>query len=329
MTTCSPAHKVAKPQRSAARATAPITSGSAPGPMPRAWRPTCTPRRARVSRPGRDGRRAMSMPAGPVHRRGGPIGQRPAPSATGSRGVAARERPGAPRARPRSPAGAPCSPARSGRRRANGRPSTRFIDSLASRRAIGLFAASSAASSRAASASWSGATTARTAPSRCISAAETCSPVKNISRALYRPTSRDRCALAPRRPTLISVVPKRAASEATKMSQQAAKARPAPRAGPLTAAITGTAQSTMAHMASRATLPGSVTARAGTSSAGAFWSTDLRSTPAMKALVPVAVKTATRTSRSALSAVNVSRISAMVARVMALTGGRSRVTVAM
>ena len=113
------------------------------------------------------------------------------------------------------------------------------------------------------------------------------------------------------------------------MSQQAAKATPAPRAGPLTAAITGTAQSTMAHMASRAVLPGSITARALWAPGATSSSTDLRSTPAMKALVPVAVRMATRTSRSSLSARKVSRSSAMVDRVMALTGGRSRVTVAM
>ena len=43
----------------------------------------------------------------------------------------------------------------------------------------------------------------------------TCSPVKNISRALCRPTSSERCALAPSSPTLISVVPNVALSAAS------------------------------------------------------------------------------------------------------------------
>ena len=47
------------------------------------------------------------------------------------------------------------------------------------------------------------------------------------------------------------------------MSQHAAKARPAPRAGPLIAPMTGTAQSVIAHIASRAMRPGSVTSEAG------------------------------------------------------------------
>lgn len=58
-------------------------------------------------------------------------------------------------------------------------------------------------------------TTARTAPSRCNSDAGTISPEKNISRALYLPTSRVRCELAPSKPTLISVAPKVAVSAAS------------------------------------------------------------------------------------------------------------------
>ena len=49
----------------------------------------------------------------------------------------------------------------------------------------------------------------------------------------------------------------------------------------------------------------------------------------MKARSPAAVKMATRTERSSSNDVKTSRISAMVAPSMALTGGRSRVTVAM
>src|SRR5262249_44373997 len=41
MTTCSPAHRVAKPQRSAADATASITARLAPLPMPSASNPSC------------------------------------------------------------------------------------------------------------------------------------------------------------------------------------------------------------------------------------------------------------------------------------------------
>ena len=40
MTTCSPAHRVAKPQLSAADATASITARSAPAPMPSACNPS-------------------------------------------------------------------------------------------------------------------------------------------------------------------------------------------------------------------------------------------------------------------------------------------------
>jgi hypothetical protein len=62
--------------------------------------------------------------------------------------------------------------------------SVRFIDSFASRSAMGLFDASSVASARAAGMSSSAGTTCSTAPSRYISSAETSSPVKNILRAL-------------------------------------------------------------------------------------------------------------------------------------------------
>ena len=58
---------------------------------------------------------------------------------------------------------------------------------------------------------------------------------------------------------MISVVPKVAFSDATRMSQHAANASPAPSAGPLIAPITGTAQSVIAHIASRAGRAGSVT----------------------------------------------------------------------
>ena len=87
---------------------------------------------------------------------------------------------------------------------------------------MGLLAASSSASARAVSMSWAWGTTARIAPSRWSSAAGTGSPVKNISLALYRPTSIETWALAPRSPTLISGAPKVADSDATRMSQQAA-----------------------------------------------------------------------------------------------------------
>ena len=44
MTTCSPDQSVENPVASATRATAPITAGSAPESIPRAWSPTRTPR---------------------------------------------------------------------------------------------------------------------------------------------------------------------------------------------------------------------------------------------------------------------------------------------
>ena len=95
------------------------------------------------------------------------------------------------------------------------------------------------------------------------------------------------------------------------------------------APMTGTAQPTMAHMASRDTRGGSVTRVAGSSSAGADdWPTLRRSAPAMKARSPAAVKMAARTSRSSSKLRKVSRISAIVDRSTALTGGRSSVTVA-
>ena len=151
--------------------------------------------------------------------------------------------------------------------------------------------------------------------------------MKNISRALCRPTSDDTWALAPSRPTLISVVPKVALSLARMMSQHAAKASPAPMAGPLTAAMTGTAQSVIAHIAARAGPPGSIISPGGTS-LGAASPTVARSTPAMKARLPADVKMAARTDRSASNESKIRRSSSIDARSMAFTGGRSKVTVA-
>ena len=74
-------------------------------------------------------------------------------------------------------------------------------------------------------------TTSRTAPSRCSSAALISSPVKNSSRALWRPTSSDRWALAPSRPTLISVVPNVACSAASEHVAARRRAR-GPRRSP-------------------------------------------------------------------------------------------------
>ena len=104
----------------------------------------------------------------------------------------------------------------------------------------------------------------------------------------------------------------RALSEAMRMSQHAANARPAPSAGPLIAPMTGTAQSVIAHIASRASRGGSVTSDAGISSPRSRGPTDFRSTPAMNARSPAAVKTATRTSRSSANPENTSMISANV-----------------
>src|SRR3712207_4961769 len=88
--------------------------------------------------------------------------------------------------------------------------------------------------------------------------------------------------------------------------------------------MTGTAQSSTASMAERASSPGS----SGGSGSVSSVSNDFRSTPARNALSPAPVNTTTRTSGRSAKERKVSRSSAMVDRVMALTGGRSRVTVA-
>jgi hypothetical protein len=60
---------------------------------------------------------------------------------------------------------------------------------------------------------------------------------------LEGPTRRWACVTPPRIPTLISVSPKRAGSEQTTRSHEAARAISAPTAAALTAAMTGIAQS--------------------------------------------------------------------------------------
>ena len=65
----------------------------------------------------------------------------------------------------------------------------------------------------------------------------------NSLRARTGPSRRCRNAPPPSSPTLISVMPNRACSAATMKSDTATNTMPAPRAGPLTAAITGTSQS--------------------------------------------------------------------------------------
>jgi hypothetical protein len=102
---------------------------------------------------------------------------------------------------------------------------------------------------------------------------------------------------------LISGSPKVAVAAAMRMSQTDASTQPAPSAGPLTAAITGTAQCRTALKVRRTIL-----ARSGSCS-GVAARNSLRSRPAQNARVPAPVKIAQCTSVRAPIASKVSAIS--------------------
>ena len=138
----------------------------------------------------------------------------------------------------------------------SGRHSTRFIDSLARRRAIGLFDASVRASaSRLVEERGTGHDRAH-APRRCSSAALIGLAGEEQLAGLV-PADEPRQVGAGTEEADVDLG--RAEGGVVRGDDHVAargEREPAPRAGPLTAAITGTAQSVMAHMPSRAHRPG-------------------------------------------------------------------------
>ena len=91
----------------------------------------------------------------------------------------------------------------------------------------------------------SGATTRDTRPQRSASAASMASPVSAISAAFDAPTTRGSSQQPPSpgtMPSLTKLSAKRAVLAAMRMSHMQARSLPAPMAGPLTAAMIGTAR---------------------------------------------------------------------------------------
>ena len=194
---------------------------------------------------------------------------------------------------------------------------------MATRTAIGGWAAISRASAFASSRYSSTGTTRETSPSAYASAAVMLRPVRISSIARDFPMARVRRWVPPApgiRPRRISGWPNRAVSEATMMSQSMASSHPPPSAYPLTAAITGLPiRRIRSHCWNR---------YARTMSAGVASTNSCTSAPAANARgLPVTTRHRTASSRSRASIAEAS--SSMSAWLSALrTCGRFSVTVA-